>query len=70
MKIRGFRVELGEIEATLARHPDVACAAVVVREDATGGDALVAFVEAVPGSETTAELAPGGLPAHLSRPAA
>lgn len=42
-KIRGFRVELGEIEARLSAHPDVAHCAVVKRCD-DGVDRLVAFV--------------------------
>jgi non-ribosomal peptide synthetase component F len=36
-KIRGYRVELGEIESVLTRHPDVAHAAVLVRTRRTGG---------------------------------
>ncbi len=43
VKVRGFRVELGEIEAALAAHPDVATPAVVLRS--VGGiEQLVGFV--------------------------
>src|SRR5262249_38699280 len=33
IKVRGFRVELGEIEATLAKHPSVRQAVVVAKVD-------------------------------------
>lgn len=42
IKIRGYRVETGEIEAALCRHPQVRNAAVIVAEDA-GGKTLRAF---------------------------
>jgi amino acid adenylation domain-containing protein len=46
VKLRGFRVELGEIESTLRRHAQVREAAAIVASatDGAGDDALVAFV--------------------------
>ncbi|MEV7997324.1 AMP-binding protein, partial [Streptomyces sp. NPDC086077] len=42
--VRGFRVELGEIEAALAHHPGVAQAVVVAERDELNGQHLVAYV--------------------------
>ncbi len=57
VKIRGFRIELGEIEAVITQHPAVRETVVVVRDDSTDSQRIVAYV--VPQKEqilTTFEL--------------
>ena len=45
VKLRGYRIEAGEIEAAISRYPGIRNAVVVVREGTSGESKLVAYVE-------------------------
>nr|MDQ2713687.1 amino acid adenylation domain-containing protein [Chloroflexota bacterium] len=63
IKLRGFRVELGEIETVLSQHPAVREAVVTIYTHATGDQRLAAYVVLQRGQEIPLSV----LQEHLSR---
>ncbi|MEV7615501.1 amino acid adenylation domain-containing protein [Streptomyces sp. NPDC089799] len=71
IKLRGFRIEPGEVEAALTAHPRIAAAHVRLAPDASGTPVLTAWI-AVPGLDTGAASDTGtaSAPAAASGPTA
>jgi aspartate racemase len=70
VKVRGFRIEPGEIESALASHEAVRDALVVARADEAGEKQLVAYVvgasgEEVPGTSQLRQFLRERLPEHM-----
>ena len=65
VKVRGFRIELGEIGIQLLRHPQVADAVVITREDVPGDKRLVAYVRRRNGPDVSSGPRIEDLRAHL-----
>ncbi|WP_343283594.1 condensation domain-containing protein, partial [Streptomyces sp. CS014] len=65
VKVRGFRIEPGEIEAALAAHPAVRDAVVVVRDDRLVAYLTPAAHDPVPGVTELREFAGRSLPEYM-----
>ncbi|MFG3009587.1 amino acid adenylation domain-containing protein [Streptomyces cinerochromogenes] len=70
VKVNGFRVELGEVEAVLARHPAVTEAMACVRKGTSGDARLVAYLvpaqgARIPSRRALRDWVAERLPAHL-----
>ncbi|MDV7278362.1 non-ribosomal peptide synthetase, partial [Rhodococcus oxybenzonivorans] len=69
IQLHGYRVEPGEIESTLLRHPGVAQAVVALHRDSHGADHLIGYVVPEPDAEIDGNIlidhAASALPSHM-----
>jgi amino acid adenylation domain-containing protein len=65
VKVRGFRIEPGEIEAALSQHPAVRESVIIVRESETGDKSIVAYVVAEQDAAGAGSVKAGELRGHL-----
>ena len=65
LKVRGFRIEPGEIETALVAQPGVRSAVVLLREDLPGHPRLVAYVAAPPSATGLREALAQRLPPYM-----
>ncbi|WP_338751590.1 amino acid adenylation domain-containing protein [Bacillus sp. FJAT-52991] len=69
VKIRGHRIEIGEVEEALSKHESLKDVAVIVKPDEEGLNMLVAFYTSVTGEELTAlelrDFLSGKLPKYM-----
>lgn len=65
IKLRGFRIEPGEIEAVLCRAPGAGRAVVLAREDRPGDQRLVAYVAGTADPASLREFAVAALPDYM-----
>lgn len=65
VKVRGFRIETGEIEAVLIQHPQVWGVVVIARKDPLGDTRLIGYIVPVQGEKPTVESLRGFLQEKL-----
>ncbi|MGZ4164761.1 MAG: non-ribosomal peptide synthetase, partial [Tumebacillaceae bacterium] len=70
VKVRGYRIELSEIESVLAGHPAIRHAVALAREEGVGGKTLVAYYTLLPEREAPSNaelraLLKGKLPSYM-----
>jgi amino acid adenylation domain-containing protein len=66
VKVRGLRIEPGEIEAQLLQHPQISEAVVMAREDVPGDKRLVAYLKIHRGQDSEPRLSVELLRTHLA----